>query len=120
MTVWEAGCVGGVLEWLAAGMGMGDGRKNKPTSLRICLSIKGDITADQTASRGGVYRTDYSKAWLSAVGSSYPAGITGAGITVFSMGLSLHQCQLDQAYPSRAPEAESTSMVPRSWKGVVI
>lgn len=112
--------MGGVLKWLAAGIGMEEGRKNKPTSLRICLPIKGDITADQTASRGGFYGTDYSKAWLSAVGSSYPAGITGAGITVFSMGLSLRQCQLDQAYPFRAPEAESTSMVQRSQKEVVI
>lgn len=51
--------MGGVLEWLAAGLGMGDGRKNKPTGLWIVLSIQGDIVADQTASRGG---TDYSKA----------------------------------------------------------
>lgn len=112
--------MGGVHKWLAAGMGMGDGRKNKPTGLRICLPIKGAITADQTASRGGLYGTDYSKAWLSAVGSSHPAGITGASITVFSMGLSLRQCQMDRAYSLRAPEAESTSMVPRSQKELVI
>lgn len=54
--------MGGVLEWLAAGLGMGDGRKNKPMDLWIVLSIQGDIVADQTASRGGFYGTDYSKA----------------------------------------------------------
>lgn len=100
-------------------VGYRDSRKNKPTGLRILLSIKGDIIADQTASRGGFYGTDYSKAWLSAVGSSYPAGIIGTGITVFSMGLCLHLCQTHQAYPSSAPEAESTSMAQRSQKGVI-
>lgn len=50
--------------------GYGDGRKNKPTGLRIFLSIKRDIIVDQTASRGGFYGTDYSKVCLSTVGSS--------------------------------------------------
>lgn len=111
--------MGGVPKWLAAGLGMGGSRKNKPTGLRTFLSIKGDIVADQTASRGGFYGPDDSDACLSAVGSAYPAGTTGAGFPGFSMGLGLHLCPLDQAYPSRAPEAEPATMDPRSRKGVV-
>lgn len=98
----------GVLQWLAVGLGMGDSRKDKPTGLQD-TAIKGDLIADQTAFRGGFCGTECSKAWLSAAGSSHPAGITGAGIsgaTVFSTGLSSPVRQLHQVDPYRAPAAE--------------
>lgn len=66
------------------------------------ISIKGDVTVDQRAPRGGFWGTESFKACLSTVGSSHLAGSTGGHLW--------SHCVLHGTPPACVPGASGRSL----------